>query len=297
MQLRNKPTRIPIENILLVTDGAPWDNVAVLYGIDLAREYVARLQVIHAVSASLQKRILEVDSLYGRRPEEKSFVGRRTVERERLPIVLLQALDPNHFDLVIAASSRESDRKGLGEIVERILFAVDCPVIVLGPGIPGNEVLRAKPRTILYATDFSRQSFNAARHAFCWAQQHQAWLAMLHVVEGVRRSALSAPDSFAEPFRGWMEELVPGDLELWAEVDNRIEFGEVSEMILSTAQKLYADLIVLGANSLEHVGETAVSANTKQVLLRADCPILLVRQPMASRYSLTAEQKHELVAA
>jgi nucleotide-binding universal stress UspA family protein len=297
MQLRSKATRIPIENILVVTDGAPCDNVAVLYGIDLAHEYVARLQVIHVVSAGLQKKILEVDSLYGRWREEKSFIRRRSVERERFPFVLLQALGLHHFDLVIVASSAESARKGLGEIVERTLFSVDCPVLVLGPGIPDDEVPRANPRTILYATDFSRRSSNAARHAFCWAQQHQAWLTMLHVVEGVRRSALGTPASFAEPFRGWMEDLVTDDVEQWAEVDHRVEFGGVSEVIVSTAQKLYADLIVLGANSLHHAGENVVSAKTKQVLLRADCPVLLVRQQMASRYSLTGEQKHELVAA
>ena len=296
MQLRPKGTRIPIQDILIVTDGAPWDDIAILYGIDLAQEHAARLQVIHVVSRSLHNNIPE-DSVYRLEPEEKSFITRRTVERSRFPIVLLQMLELHHFDLVIATSNRESERSGLSELMDRVLFTVDCPVHLFGPAVPANEVPRARPRTILYCTDFSQQSFNAAGHAFSWAQEHQAWLTMLHVVEGVRRSALNEAESFVEPFRHWMEELVPNEIELWSEVETRIEFGDVSEAILNTAQKIHADLIVLGANALNDVGEDAVSGKTRQVLLRSDCPVLLVRQSMSNHQSTPDERKNELVAA
>ena len=297
MQLGSEGTRFPIKNIFLVTDGAPWDDIAILYGIDLAKQHAARLQVMHVVSSSLHNKILETDSYSDRRPEEKSFIRRKTVQRVRFPIALLQILDLQRFDLVIASSTREGEMKGLGEAVERILFSVDSPVLVIGPGISRNDVPRAKARTILYATDFSRQSFHAAQHAFSWAQQHQAWLTMLHVVEGIRQSSLYLPEALVEPFRRWMEELVPDEVELWSEVENRIEFGEVSEGILNTAEKVYADLIVLGANALSDVGESAVSSKTTQVLLRAECPVLLVREEMRKRHSLRVANKRQLVAA
>lgn len=49
MQLVEKPSRVQLHQILLVTEYPPWADVAVPYALGLAREHRARMQVVHQV--------------------------------------------------------------------------------------------------------------------------------------------------------------------------------------------------------------------------------------------------------
>lgn len=188
--------------------------------------------------------------------------------------------------MIVSSPSAEAGEPAMGKAAKELLHAADCPVLVFGPGVACNEPLRSEPATILHATDFSPQALAAAQHAFAWAQEYQAWLTMLHVVEGLGAWTDHERVRLEEPYRKWMAELVPEELPLWCEVEHRVSFGTPGLAIVDSARDMQADLIVLGLSGLDGADATRPGRTVLQVIREAPCPVLVVREYLTMRAPL-----------
>ena len=298
MQQLLKPSPIDLENILLVTGAPPWPDLSLPYARELAHTHGARMQVAHLVSAELRSKVTELrarqngglaSQVSHAKPHAPALVDRSGLEQTLLEITAHQ-----NFDLVIASSMipRPGSAPSLGQAVEQALSLADSPVLVFGPRVV-EDASKTRPHTIVHAIDFSPQAIAAGEHALSWAQEHLAWLTMLHVVEGIQPRDENARASVAKPFRRWMEELVPAEASLWCEVDHRIEFGDPAEAIVATAREMDAGLIVIGLSGLDGAASHSAGCTARKVMMEAPCPVLVVRDYMVKRAAVPVAKRQE----
>jgi nucleotide-binding universal stress UspA family protein len=138
-------------------------------------------------------------------------------------------------------------------------------------------------RTILHPTDFSERSEFAFRLACSLAQDHGAKVAVLHVVPppavvygetmtgiAIDRCIASAKELLAkiQPVAG-----VP--------LTTHLESGEAAAEILKYAEGIKPDMIVMGSHGRTGVSRLLLGSTAEQVMRRAECPVLCVKQPFA----------------
>jgi len=291
--------RIALKNILFATDFSPHSDVALPYAAAIACQFGARLYGAHVV-ASGDYLLTAPDSWPVHiQPEEQlrqEVLARLEEQLRGVPHdalfgvgdvwnVLSRLIGERDIDLlVVGTHGRTGARKLLlGSIAEKIFRLAACPVLSVGPNVsckPNREIQFQK---ILFATDFSEESLTALPYAISLAEEDQAQLALLHVVEHPAAGILHL-EAVRASLLGRLHELVPPEAETWCQVECLVEFSHQfappAERILEIARDRAADLIVLGvrpahraASTLTHLAHTTA----QHIVAHAACPVLTVR--------------------
>jgi nucleotide-binding universal stress UspA family protein len=135
---------------------------------------------------------------------------------------------------------------------------------------------------ILFATDFGAESVAAASYAISLAQEHQARLSLLHVVDRSKTDPSLSPTAdteFNSEVRR-LQELVPPAAGLWCRPEYFIESGAPAERILQFTAAHDVDLIVMGLHpALGALSVVTHFAHTtaQQIVAHATAPVLTVR--------------------
>jgi nucleotide-binding universal stress UspA family protein len=135
-------------------------------------------------------------------------------------------------------------------------------------------------RKILHPTDFSEQAALAFRLACSMAKQHGAEVYVLHVMpppvawgeEVARRSPGNYEQQLWDEYLRPMRSPEPG-----VAVQHQIEQGNPDELIISVAQDLGCDLIVMGTHGRTGLNRLFMGSVAEHVLRTAPCPVLTVR--------------------
>lgn len=177
--------------------------------------------------------------------------------------------------LVMGTHGRSGVAKALlGSVAERLFRQASCPALTVGPGADSRatHAAAAEFNCILYATDFSPESFAAARYAISIAKDHQAQLVLLHTAEaGTWEDREASLDTLSR--------VVPLGAGLQSAPKLIVERGAAAATILDTAKQVQADLLVLGARGAdEHLtAATHLSHSVaSQIVANAQCPVLTV---------------------
>jgi nucleotide-binding universal stress UspA family protein len=277
MHLLEKPGRLLLEDILMVASSSGSLDAAFSHALNLAQEHGARMHFAHAGSSGF----------------ESNLEAKQALHEERCAGQNLHAILKEHeFDLAVINAGVPSGEAWPGAAARNLLLAAHCPVLALGPSLRPFQPLRSAPATILHATDFSPQALAAAQHAFSWAQEYQASVTMLHVIEGVGPQTDHERDALAAPFRSWMAELIPEELPHWCEVEHQVMFGDVAPSIVAAARELKTELIVIGLNGLDSAALALPGSNALEVVRQAECPVLLAGDYM-NRSALLELPRHD----
>jgi len=139
-------------------------------------------------------------------------------------------------------------------------------------------------KTILHPTDFSQRSEYAFKLACSLARDHCAKLVVLHVVPApavAYGEVLTgvAMQSYQEQAKEAMQKLVPADSTL--KVEHRMIDGDAAQGVLDCAKEVKADLIVMGTHGRTGLGRLLMGSVAEQVVRKAACPVLTVKQPFA----------------
>lgn len=200
-------------------------------------------------------------------------------------------------DLIVMGRCGQSsaDGDGLGAVAEGVLRRAACPVMTVAHALPDIDSHAPPFRTVLCALDFFAPSSRTLALAISFAQQADADLSVLHVLEGpcrrelIGRSHLSIADyeRFVESETGArFRPAVVGPVE-WSHVRERIRSGEQpAQEIIQAARDDRADLIVMSAG--------AVAA---QVILGAACPVVSVNEVRSGADAEEAGPAHETASA
>lgn len=173
----------------------------------------------------------------------------------------------------------------LGSVTEKVLRQARCPVLTVPPHARATS--RLPFRRLLCPVDFSESSIAALECALSLAQEGDAEVTLLHVLEGpvdgdpLRTRSVSVPQYIQErerDVRATLESLVPESTRNGCRPTPRIAHGKPSREILGVATEDRADLVVMGVHGRNALDLMLFGSTTNQVVRRATCPVLTVRR-------------------
>jgi nucleotide-binding universal stress UspA family protein len=198
--------------------------------------------------------------------------------------VLSEMLGQHDIDLIVVGThGRTGVRKLLlGSAAEEIFRMASCPVLTVGPKVdtPEGEPLEPDPlsrRRFFYATDFTAHSERAAAYAVSLAQENQAHLTLLHVVQETGEVSPHNRARMVEYFTKQLRDLLPAEADMWCEPEIIVEFGDPADVILQAAREARAEVIALGVRRAGTFPGHLPPATAYKVVCQAHCPVLTVR--------------------
>lgn len=296
MKIIEAQTKIQIKNILFATDFSPAANSALPFAFTLARRYGAKVHAVH----------VSVSDLYPTAPAGAltGLPGEETAIKERLHELLKDAgevgcdviagtgevwqviatiVAQRGIDLIVIGTRGRTGvgKLLLGSVAEKIFRLATCPVLTVGPHCAAELGGSAEFHSILLATDLSPELMNVAAYAVSLAQENQARLTLLHVIERPKTGEFLSPDQLVPSSLRVLDHVVPEGARLWCSPESVVAVGDPGEKILDIAQQKKADLIVLGVHAARGVPGVATHlpmAIAHKVVSHARCPVFTVRE-------------------
>ncbi len=288
-------TRVRLENILFATDFSTCSDAALPYATAIARRYHSTLYIVNVVpplphdfippdptpaahiSTDKMRLFVSTDLLQG-------IAHKEYVEHGAIAEVLHELVEKWKIDLIVlGAHGRKGIQKVLlGSVAEDIFRHAPCPVMTIGPHVIhriGPEDLRH----ILYATDFGEEAGRGLPYALSLAEEHHAKFTLLHAAPAEPEAlqlwdALPAIEKAEAQVRAQAElrRLIPEDAALVTHPDYQIEFGDPAVTIVKSANRIDADVIVMGVKRPMPLSTHLHSGTAYKVLCEARCPVLTV---------------------
>jgi nucleotide-binding universal stress UspA family protein len=285
---------VTLDTILFATDFSASAETAKMYVQALAERYQSRVRLMHVVDlmGALKTSDAGVSIDFFRRLGEESL-GRLKKELDsehiRAEAVLCEGTDPA-TEILRAAQTRHTNllvigtrgHKGvarlvLGSTAEELIHQAGCPILTIGPGVPPPQ-LPVSFQRIVYATDFSPEAAKACVFALSFAQDFGAHLYLCHVLPDPEGSGQMNDQELNDRFVSALQRLVPDVAREWCEPECVLEHGFAADGILLLAQRVKADLIVLGTRRTSHWFNNFQTGVAFQVISGSTCPVLTIRE-------------------
>jgi nucleotide-binding universal stress UspA family protein len=285
---------VTFRNILFATDFSAAANLAMPYAAGLARSFGAKLYALHVQEPANYALPPEIWQTVLLTREKEEQILREAVKHD-FPEVTAEVLEGEgnvwaaieaaikmyRIDLIVVGTRGRTgvEKILLGSEAEEVLRRAPCPVLTVGPGAKSRAGKPAKITSILYATSFGAASLAGAPLAVSLAEEYQARLTLLHVIENRKANDLAGAEEFGESSERVLRALVPDEAKFWCAPHFMVEQGVPEEKILEVAQRVGAELIVLGSHKPEGVRGAATHlsmATVHKVVAHAECPVLSV---------------------
>jgi len=191
-------------------------------------------------------------------------------------------------DLIVMGTHGRSgvQRLVLGSVAEKVLRRAACPVLTVPPGADVASRAVDLPKTIVCAVDFSPASLRGLEYALSLAQESDATLVLMHVVDwaaetwaaGTHGAALAqyTAERKADSER-LLRDAIPVSARDWCTPEILVVEGKPWREILRASSDRHADLLVLGVLGRGAVDLTLFGSTTHHVVREARCPVLTVR--------------------
>lgn len=284
------PAGLRFRSILAATDCSPASATAVKLAARLAKEFHARLYVLHAVLPELYGvgvtgpvPELALMDLENARKHLHQYVEHipelRTVKHKEIvflgsPSDAIQSAGQAHgIDLLVLGShGRQGLAKlTLGSVAEWAIRRLTFPVLVAGPSC---EKTFRPIRSILLATDLLEDSLRSAQYASSIAQDYNSRLTLMNVLS---QASTTEEKANAELWAmAELRHLVPSECEEWCTLQFEVKTGDIATAILESAQRSKADLVVLGAHHLRPLTDHALRTKLSAIIRGAHCPVLVI---------------------
>ncbi len=203
---------------------------------------------------------------------------------------IVAQIDALHADLLVLGTHGRSgfQRLFLGSVSEKVIRKAVCPTLIVPPRAP--DVATDAPvqfHRILCPIDFSDSSLDALEHAINLAEEADARLTLLHVVE-IPRVLSDEPavdidmsairEGAATEARRKLHGLIPDQARTYCTVDTAVVEGRAYREILRHAAEGRSDLIVMGGHGRGALDLLVFGSTTHHVVRSASCPVLVIRR-------------------
>jgi nucleotide-binding universal stress UspA family protein len=301
---------IELQRILCPIDFSDHARHAVEHATMLARWYDSTITVLYvqpfimtAASAAVTPTL--PPSVAAARDRQETLASMRTFLRDladgdvsmecelmegtAAPVILERA-QTLPSDLIVMGTHGHSgfERLVLGSVTERVLRKASCPVLSVPPRVHGVSHRPPVFTRILCAIDFSECSLNALRYAMAMAQEADAHLTVLHVmemspeVEEFLSGGLDILRDYTVRARSSREErlraIVPEAVRVYCTVETVLAEGKPSREILREAAERRSDLIVIGIHGRGAMDRLFFGSTAQHVVREAICPVLTLRR-------------------
>jgi nucleotide-binding universal stress UspA family protein len=285
---------IRVQNILCPVDFFPASERAADYAAALASNYDAKLTLLHVVSpliSSAYEVPMNVEQIIKSMMESANAGMKRVagqIKRRNVPVEtivragdidseILDQVAKRHADMLVMGThgGQAFGRWFLGSHTERLLRRLPIPVLTIGPG----KAKAAPPaiRRILVTTDFSEGTPDAMDYAFSIAQECQARVTLLHVIDEM---TINYQPRYRGPlFRSIgdeLEKLVPEEARNWCRITARVESGTPVNEILKVLKRERVDLVVMNIHGKGMLDRALLGSTAERVVRGAGVPVLLI---------------------
>jgi len=288
---------VSFRNVLLATDFKPSAHAALLHALGLARRYGARVFMVHVVNPAGQRLLgqeaVERATTDAWRQAQTTMTnllieGRlEGIEYETLVKTgdvwqeLSKVITEFDIDLLVTGTRGRSGvwKMLLGSTAEVVFRQAPCPVLTVGPRLTSPVPSPEGPKRILYCTGFAPHSLAAGEFAVSLAEQQGATLALLHVVSGAATESAQTQEEIRAQAQESLKALIPTEGLSSNEPEVFVGSGDVPTVIVETAERWNADLIVLGLRRADQDPRGTRWSTAYSVVSNAPCPVLTIRTP------------------
>jgi nucleotide-binding universal stress UspA family protein len=280
---------IEMRRILCAFDFSEFAERALRHAASVARWYGADLHLLHVAAPASPH--TAGDRRFGHQaldavlaPLLPARVNRfiRITDGSPAPAILAYARQ-NEVDLLVMGTHGRGGggRLLIGSVAEPVLRNAPCPVMTIHRAERRSSE-RPPFRRILCAVDFSPASQRALAYGLELAAHSDAEITFLHVLERHCHGGSEAPSS-EEPETAVEREtherlrrVLPADARQWCRPYSRVILGNVAEAVVGEANRIDADLVVIGTHGRNAVDELLFGSNADEVVRRARSPVLTI---------------------
>ncbi len=167
------------------------------------------------------------------------------------------------------------------------------------PQAPEHKLSSVRLKRILVPLDFSEQSKEALRYARPFAEEFEARVILLHVVETpfypveVGYTPVEMPwleENLINEARTRLEVVAEKELQAAFPVETIVRTGKPYQVINDVARELEADLVVLSTHGYTGFKHVLLGSTAERVIRHAHCPVMVVRRPEAKTTETTEEE-------
>ncbi len=291
MSARLGPVGLRFQSILVATDYSPASTTAVKFAARLAKEFHARLYVLHAVEPDLYASNigggpvpeLELMNLQAERENLHKYAERiadlRTVKHKEIAFLgspsdaIQSASQANNIDLLVLGSHGRHGlaKLALGSVAEWAIRRLGYPVLVTGPMCVKNF----RPiRSIVLATDFSQEALRSVQYASSLGQDYNATLTVMNVLSHASTPEEQSRNELSAMIK--LRELLPSGCGDECTLQYQVRSGDIAPAIIDAAREGNASLIVLGARHRSALADHAPRNKLSAIIRSARCPVLVV---------------------
>ena len=300
---------IELKRILCPIDFSEYSDHALRFAMKIGRWYGADVHVLHVMppvppstvsplgEAARQLTTRNLAASVDRWREPGVTVTSELIESADAAARIAERAEAMDADLIIAGSHGRTGAKRLlfGSVVAPLLHRCRQPILVIPAGLNQKRLEGGIAfNRILCAVDFSSASLAALAYALSLAEETDAHLTLLNVIDVPPElvAPTPGPDFDVDRTRAEAEadrllrlrELIPEHARDYCTVETDVLEGGVSRQILRMAEHQDDDLIVIGVHGRTALDMAIFGSNTKDVVARAHCPVLIV--PAGRRHGL-----------
>jgi nucleotide-binding universal stress UspA family protein len=306
---------IEIQRILCPIDFSDFSRRALDHAVAIAKWYKSTITMIHVCtvvpvaayapgSGVLPSAVLTPEDREALLAAMKRFAQGETGTDVPIELEIVQGstagailakADAMPADLLVMGTHGRSgfERLVLGSVTERVLRKAACPVLTVPKGVP--DVVPFPPmlfKRIVCAIDFSDCSMHALDYAMSLAQEADAHLTVMHVIElppdvprEVHEDVLAGPGNLREYIaraeedrRARLKDAIPDSVRAYCAVDTVPATGKPYREILRVAEEQAADLLVIGIHGRGPVDRLLFGSTAQHLVRQASCPVLTLRK-------------------
>lgn len=193
-------------------------------------------------------------------------------------------------DLVVLGAHGRSgfERLVLGSVTEKVLRKAACPVLTVPAAVANVTTPAELLKNIVCAVDFSDCSMHALKYALSIAEESDANLTVMHVVEvppDLPGEDAGGPFSFREYLESAQQtrltrlnKAIPDDARAYCKVDTLVTTGKAYREILRVADERHAGLLIVGIHGRGAIDRLLFGSTTQHLVRLASCPVLTLRK-------------------
>jgi nucleotide-binding universal stress UspA family protein len=299
--------RISFRRILCPTDLSSESDEAIRYAAALATAYEAKLVVCSSLeSGKPAENSATTDTLRHIECSIAKYLrpGAKPLDWEALLLsgdpaeAIPKAAAERGTDLIVMRSRRRPNRAALlGSTAESLCRTAPCPVLVTHRRERewvGRSINEVDLRKVLAAVDFSSDSELALAYALSLAEEYQAELHLIHVLQAAPWPQpppmpwlSAASDAGFDEAARRLHTSIPAEARYWCDVKHVVSRGQPYREILTYADDNEIDLICMGVHGSGFGMKALFGSNVDRVLRQAPCPVLIAR-PLKPAVSIDA---------
>jgi nucleotide-binding universal stress UspA family protein len=304
---------IEIQRILCPIDFSEFSRRALDHAVALAKWYDSTIALLHVCTVAPVAAYAPGSGVLpsaALTPEDRDALlaaMRRFAENATSPDVLveldiaegsttaaiLDTVESMPADLLVMGTHGRSgfERLVLGSVTEKVLRKSRCPVLTVPRGAGVSPVPPVLFKRIVCAIDFSDCSMHALNYGMSLAQEADADLIVVHVIElppgtphAVDETVLAGPRlreyvTFAEEdARARLREAVPDSVRAYCHVDTELLSGKPYQEILRVADTRNADVLIVGIHGRGAIDRMFFGSTVQHLVRQASCPVLTLRK-------------------